>query len=79
MKKDIYYRVDRRVQNGIVRYYLTREANSDAHKFHASKLIKAGTPPTDPKIAREILLYGFDLEMKCCKKVASFRVKKFQI
>ncbi|MDE2442818.1 MAG: hypothetical protein O0X49_00350 [Methanocorpusculum sp.] len=78
MKRDIYYRVDRRVQNGVVKYYLMREVNSDSHKFRASKLIKAGTPPTDPEITRAILLYGFDLEMKCCEKVVSYRVKNFK-
>lgn len=78
MKKDIYYRVDRRVQNSVVKYYLMREVNSDSHKFRASKLIKTGMPPTDPEISRAILLYGFDLEMKCCEKVASFRVKNFR-
>lgn len=78
MKKDIYYRVDRRVQNGVVKYYLMREVNSDSRKFRASKLIKAGTPPTDPEIARAILLYGFDLEMKCCEKVVAYRVKNFK-
>ena len=78
MKKDIYYRVDKRVQNGVVKYYLMREVNSDSRKFRASKLIKAGTPPTDPEVARAILLYGFELEMKCCEKVVSYRVKNFK-
>lgn len=78
MKKDIYYRVDRRVQNGVVKYYLMREVNSDSRKFRASKLIKTGTPPTDPEIARAVLLHGFELEMKCCEKVVSYRVKNFK-
>ncbi len=78
MKKDIYFRIDTRVQNGVVKYYLLREVNSDSRKFRASKLIKAGVMPTDAEISRAILLHGFDLEIKCCEKVASYRIKNFR-
>ncbi|MDV0443875.1 hypothetical protein [Methanorbis rubei] len=78
MKKDIYFRIEPRVQNSVVKYYLLREVNSDARKFRASKLIKAGVMPTDAEVSRSILMHGFDLEMKCCEKVASYRVQNFR-
>ncbi|MDU9375443.1 hypothetical protein McpSp1_00150 [Methanocorpusculaceae archaeon Sp1] len=78
MKKDIYFRIEPRVQNGVVKYYLLREVNSDSRKFRASKLIKTGVMPTDAEISRTILLHGFELEMKCCEKVASYRVENFK-
>lgn len=78
MKKDLYYRVDQRLQNGVIKYYLLREINSDTQKFRATKLIKCGTLPTDAEVARIILLHGFDLEMKCCEKVAAYRVNNFK-
>lgn len=71
------YRVEVRLKNGLKRYYLVREVNTDARKFAATHLIKAGTKPTKAEITRCIALFGFDLEMKCLGKVAKFRAGKF--
>ncbi len=78
MENEALYRVEDRLQNGTRKYYLLREVNSNSRKFRAAKLIKCGTPPTDAEIARIVLLYGFDLEMKCCEKIADYRVKTFR-
>ncbi|HJJ29811.1 MAG TPA: hypothetical protein O0W87_02270 [Methanocorpusculum sp.] len=77
MSANELYRVEIRLQNGINRYYLVRELNTDAKKFAATRMIKSGSKPTKAEINRCIGLYGFDLEMKCQNKVAKFRAGKF--
>ncbi|MDO9522583.1 MAG: hypothetical protein Q7J08_02605 [Methanocorpusculum sp.] len=77
MSANELYRVEVRVQNGLKRYYLVREVNTDAKKFAAARMIKSGSKPTKAEITRCIALYGFDLEMKCMNKVAKFRAGKF--
>ena len=77
MSANELYRVEVRVRNGLKRYYLVREVNTDAKKFAATRIIKSGTKPTKAEISRTIALFGFDLEMKCMNKVAKFRAGKF--
>ncbi len=77
MSANELYRVEVRVQNGLKRYYLVREVNTDAKKFAATRMIKSGSKPTKSEISRCIALYGFDLEIKCMNKVAKFRAGKF--
>jgi len=77
MSANELYRVEVRLQNGLKRYYLVREVNTDAKKFAAARMIKSGSKPTKAEITRCIALYGFDLEMKCMNKVAKFRAGKF--
>ncbi|MDD3912413.1 MAG: hypothetical protein PHF01_02795 [Methanocorpusculum sp.] len=71
------YRVEVRLKNGLKRYYLVREVNTDARKFAATHLIKSGAKPTKAEITRCISMFGFDLEMKCLVKVTKFRAEKF--
>lgn len=78
MDNSQYFQIQERIQNKVKKYYLLREVNSDSRKFRATKLIKSRTPPTKDEVARAILLHGFDLEMKVCSKVASFRTKNFK-
>ena len=77
MSANELYRVEVRIRNGLKRYYLVREVNTDAKKFAATRVIKSGTKPTKAEISRTIALFGFDLEMKCMNKVAKFRAGKF--
>ena len=77
MSANELYRVEVRLQNGLKRYYLVREVNTDAKKFAAARIIKSGSKPTKAEVSRCIALYGFDLEMKCMNKVAKFRAGKF--
>lgn len=77
MSANELYRVEVRLQNGLKRYYLVREVNTDAKKFAAARMIKSGSKPTKAEISRCIALYGFDLEIKCMNKVAKFRAGKF--
>lgn len=78
MEDEALYRVEERLQNGTWKYYLLREMHSNSRKFRATKLIKSGTSPTEAELARVVLLYGFELEMKCCEKIANYRVKTFR-
>ena len=77
MSANELYRVEVRIRNGLKRYYLVREVNTDAKKFAATRVIKSGTKPTKAEMSRTIALFGFDLEMKCMNKVAKFRAGKF--
>lgn len=73
MKPEELYRIEKRLQNGLNKYYLIREIFSDGRKFSASHLIKTGAVPSRAEVVRCAGMYGFDLEMKCIDKAAKFR------
>lgn len=77
MYSEALYRVEERLQNGKMKYYLLREIHSNGQKFRATKLITCGTPPTEAELSRAVLIYGFDLEIKCCEKTAKYRVENY--
>jgi len=78
MKPADLYRIEKRLQNGVYKYYLIREHFSTGKKFSASHLLKRGAPPQASEIRRAAGMLGFTLEMKCIEKEAHFRTAHFQ-